>query len=75
MGWCGNNLPSNEWWQAALNSEYVITRDEAKSGLAGISDVRTDNHSSSIRYNLAGIKVDATYKGIVVEDGKKYVSK
>lgn len=75
MGWCGDNLPSNEWWQAALNSEYVITRDEAKSGLAGISDVRTDNHSSSIRYNLAGIKVDATYKGIVVEDGKKYVSK
>jgi hypothetical protein len=29
----------------------------------------------AIRYNLAGQKVDANYKGIVIENGKKFMIK
>jgi len=30
MGWCGDNLPSNDWWKAALTDSNVITRDQVK---------------------------------------------
>ena len=30
---------------------------------------------TGIRYNLAGQKVDASYKGIVIQDGKKFIVK
>jgi len=30
---------------------------------------------AGIRYNLAGQKVDANYKGIVIENGKKFMVK
>jgi hypothetical protein len=32
-------------------------------------------HESSAIYNLAGQKVDASYKGVVIKNGKKYVIK
>ena len=28
MGWYGDVLPSNNWWNKALNSPYVITREQ-----------------------------------------------
>ena len=28
MPWYGNNMPSNDWWKAALSSKNVITRDQ-----------------------------------------------
>ncbi len=30
MAWCGDNLPSNSWWKAALTDPNVITRDQVK---------------------------------------------
>jgi hypothetical protein len=30
MAWCGDNLPSNDWWKAALSDSNVITRDQVK---------------------------------------------
>jgi hypothetical protein len=30
MAWCGDNLPSNDWWKAALSDSSVITRDQVK---------------------------------------------
>ena len=73
MAWCGDNLPDNNWWKDALNNENVITRDEVKSSLAGISDIKKTNNTKNARYNLSGIRVDDSYRGVVVENGKKIV--
>lgn len=41
----------------------------------GISDVKDKNQKAGTRYNLAGQMVDDSYKGVVIENGKKYVVK
>ena len=28
MPWYGSNMPSDDWWKAAMNSKNVITRDQ-----------------------------------------------
>jgi hypothetical protein len=42
---------------------------------AGISAVKADNMGNGLRYNLAGQRVDNSYKGLVVKDGKKFIQK
>lgn len=47
-------------------------------GTTGISTIQTANGSEHIApniYNLAGQKVGAAYKGIVIRNGKKYINK
>ena len=39
----------------------------------GIADVKTVKAQKTVRYNLAGQQVDASYKGVVIENGKKFV--
>lgn len=75
MAWCGDNLPNNDWWKDALNNPNVITRDDVKSYIAGISDAKASNKTINARYNLAGMRVDDSYKGVVIENGKKMVLK
>jgi len=75
MAWCGDNLPSNDWWKDALNNPNVITRDDVKSYIAGISDAKASNNTINARYNLAGMRVDDSYKGVVIENGKKMILK
>lgn len=41
---------------------------------SGISKIAT-SAAESVRYNLAGQKVGANYKGVVIENGKKIVVK
>lgn len=48
--------------------------EEPSSETDGINTVE-NNTEKGIRYNLAGQKVDAAYKGIVIVNGKKYVRK
>lgn len=56
-----------------LSSAYVCVKDY---GPTGISTVTTDAPvQSSKMYNLAGMQVDDTYKGIVIQNGKKYIRK
>ena len=45
-----------------------------KGGGSGIKNVKTVKSNGAI-YNLAGQKVDASYKGIVIQDGKKRIQK
>ena len=40
----------------------------------GISKIET-SAAKAVRYNLAGQKVGANYKGVVIENGKKIVVK
>ncbi len=42
--------------------------------ITGISSVKADK-MNGVRYNLAGQKVDAAYKGVVIMNGKKMVVK
>lgn len=56
--------------QCRINS-VVVTVDDPT---AGISSVKK-NQQPSVRYNLAGQKVGANYKGVVIENGKKIVVK
>jgi len=39
----------------------------------GIDDVEVENNSNDAIYNLSGQKVDPSYKGIVIRNGKKYI--
>lgn len=41
----------------------------------GISSAVVENDVNAPAYNLAGQKVDASYKGIVIKNGKKFVNK
>jgi predicted metal-binding protein len=42
---------------------------------SGIKNVKAANALNNVRYNLAGQKVDASYKGIVIMNGKKFMQK
>ncbi len=44
-------------------------------GATAIQNVKTVNAQSNTVYNLAGQKVDANYKGIVIKNGKKTIQK
>ena len=64
---------------------HSISRGSGESGLlyievqtqgsTGITTTQTTSTSNGAIYNLAGQKVDASYKGIVVKNGKKVVIK
>ena len=41
----------------------------------GISTVKTANNGNGLIYNLAGQRVDNSYKGLVIKNGKKLVQK
>ena len=41
----------------------------------GIKNVKAGKANDGARYNLAGQKVDASYKGIVIMNGKKFIQK
>ena len=64
--------------------EHKITRGNGESGLfyievqeSGATNIRTitTSHIDGATYNLAGQKVDAGYKGIVIRNGKKMVQR
>ena len=40
-----------------------------------IHTLQTDTNKSDVYYNLSGQKVDASYKGIVIVNGRKVVIK
>ena len=59
----------------------VITPEVAQNGkilsvngAAGINDLKADKADGAV-YNLAGQRVDANYKGVVIQNGKKFMVK
>ena len=44
-------------------------------GTDGIKSIQTITPATGAIYNLKGQKVDASYKGIVIKDGKKFLQK
>ena len=50
-------------------SKFIITR----GGTDGIQNVEVVTPANNVIYNLSGQKVDASYKGIIIVNGKKVV--
>ncbi len=53
----------------------MYVRIEGEKAGAGIADVIAAQTAEGPAYNLLGIQVDKSYKGIVVKNGKKFVQK
>ena len=45
-----------------------------KSNNAGIQRIKAPQGADGAAYNLSGQKVDNSYKGIVIKNGKKYIN-
>jgi len=73
LGIIENNNTQNVSGVYAYWDKLVIYRYNSDTG---ISDVRskTEDVRSAV-YNLRGQKVDASYKGLVIQNGKKYLRK
>ncbi len=48
---------------------------EVEGAPTAIQKVQVVKAENGARYNLAGQKVDAAYKGIVIQNGKKFIQK
>ena len=48
---------------------------KVEAGSAGISTVKAQKTQNNVIYNLAGQKVDNSYKGVVIVNGKKFMQK
>ena len=59
-------------FQGTTIVKKVVVKD--KNG-TGIKNVKAEKALNNVRYNLAGQKVDANYKGIVIQNGKKFIQK
>lgn len=53
-------------------SATVFTADGAATGINNITAAKAQN---GVRYNLAGQRVNESYKGVVIENGKKMIVK
>ena len=50
------------------------TKEEMVSGIKGIKSLPVDINNDNM-YNLAGQRVDKNYKGVVIQNGKKFMNK
>ena len=53
----------------------LIWLDGSEEEATAIKSVKKANAENGAIYNLAGQKVNAAYKGVVIKDGKKYIQK
>lgn len=65
--------------KALFNNIYKGTAEiqpvEVTEGTSGVNAVTVEKAQNNIRYNLAGQRVDESYKGVVIMNGKKFVVK
>lgn len=54
---------------------YVRAVVEVLNDASGINNITVDNAKKGVRYNLAGQRVNESYKGVVIENGKKMIVK
>ena len=59
----------------ATQVRYVRAVVEVLNDASGINNVTVDNAKKGVRYNLAGQRVNESYKGVVIENGKKMIVK
>ncbi len=61
--------------RSKTQTNLFIIKMTIKSGSTGINTVKTVRVDDGAIYNLAGQKVDKSYKGVVIMNGKKMVQK
>ncbi len=54
---------------------YVRAIVTVLNDASGINNITVDNAKKGVRYNLAGQRVNESYKGVVIENGKKMIVK
>ena len=54
---------------------YVRAVVTVLTDATGINNITIDNAKKGVRYNLAGQRVNESYKGVVIENGKKIIVK
>lgn len=70
-------------WELANSKKYVLVEKGGTGRLSGftvsttngIEGINADNNKKGVMYNLSGQKVNSTYKGIVIMNGKKFLLK
>jgi hypothetical protein len=81
---CATGLESITFTYGGKQVNFVVKVDYAESGYdaqydpsdaSGIQSVNTTDAKNALVYNLAGQKVDASFKGIAIKNGKKVVIK
>ena len=71
-------VPQNWGGTFLLNGDGNLTVTKVtliKGGATGIQNVQVKNATNDAIFNLAGQKVNASYKGVVIKNGKKYIQK
>lgn len=58
-----------------IQFDYYQFNAQTTEELAAITDITLDANTTTPTYNTLGQRVNATTKGIVIKDGKKYVAK
>lgn len=59
----------------ATQVRYVKAVVTVLTDATGINNITVDNAKKAVRYNLAGQRVNESYKGVVIENGKKIIVK
>ena len=59
----------------ATQVRYVKAVVEVLNDASGINNITVNNAKKGVRYNLAGQRVNESYKGVVIENGKKKIVK
>ena len=59
----------------SFSSSAVNVKVIDLSGTDGIETVKASKAFDGAIYNLAGQKVNANYKGVVIQNGKKFIQK
>lgn len=70
-------------WELANSKKYVLVEKGGTGRLSGftvsttngIEGINADKSKKGVMYNLSGQKVNSTYKGIVIMNGKKFLLK
>lgn len=62
-------------FRAPANSGAKIYTFDIDNATTGISSLKDKAEKEGIFYNLAGQRVDKTYRGVVVSNGKKHINK
>lgn len=69
------SAPANAITYTQIGEQLCYVVEVELSGTNGIDIINTVNVDSASMYNLAGQKVDKSYKGIVIQNGHKFYNK
>ena len=75
ISWSGIYFSETEAATVTVSKEDGTSLTLVSGDPTGIASAIVKQAANAAIYNLAGQKVDAAYKGIVIKDGKKYIQK